>query len=232
MREDENGVSEWDNLKDAEVECERLRETLTYEVNRLAASLRRLNYAAQTTGGTPGPDRDLQGAIGQAEWAIGCADTTLAAFVAGQQGERPQSYDKTLSQQGTPDSLGHITRFSDSTTYDEKCVLCGTTDGRYGHLDKPCPNAAAGQQGEREDGMADVSWKRQLERTRNDAWNAALEAATQATEDEDGDLYTKPIPLRTRLKTIIAPSRSLRDTARVIRRNATAEIRSLKRGTP
>ena len=91
---------------------------------------------------------------------------------------------------------------------------------------------AADQKGEREDGMADVSWKRQLERTRNDAWNAALEAATQATEDEDGDLYTKPTPLRTRLKTIIAPSRSLRDTARVVRRNATAAIRNLKRGTP
>ena len=37
------------------------------------------------------------------------------------------------------------------------------------------------QKGERGDGMADVSWKRQLERTRDDAWNAAMEAiATEA----------------------------------------------------
>jgi len=37
-------------------------------------------------------------------------------------------------------------------------------------------------EGERENGMADVSWERQLERTRDDAWNAALEEAAKTAE--------------------------------------------------
>jgi hypothetical protein len=39
--------------------------------------------------------------------------------------------------------LGHKTRFSDSSVYDEVCTLCGATDARGDdRLDKPCPNAA------------------------------------------------------------------------------------------
>jgi hypothetical protein len=43
-----------------------------------------------------------------------------------------------------PDGKGHRTRFSDSSMYDEKCVLCGGTDA-YGdaRLNKPCINAKA-----------------------------------------------------------------------------------------
>lgn len=37
------------------------------------------------------------------------------------------------------DSLGHYTRFSDSSFYDEVCVFCGTTDGYGGRLDSACP---------------------------------------------------------------------------------------------
>ena len=29
---------------------------------------------------------------------------------------------------GKPDKLGHITRISDSSFYDERCKLCGATD--------------------------------------------------------------------------------------------------------
>ena len=36
----------------------------------LGAALRRLSFAAQTTGGTDGPDAELQSAIGQAEQAL------------------------------------------------------------------------------------------------------------------------------------------------------------------
>lgn len=39
--------------------------------------------------------------------------------------------------------LSHITRSSDSSLYDEKCVNCGATDiagGGWGKLAQPCPN--------------------------------------------------------------------------------------------
>lgn len=43
-----------------------------------------------------------------------------------------------------PDDKGHRTRFSDASTYDEICVLCGATDRRGDNrLDKPCPIALA-----------------------------------------------------------------------------------------
>ena len=37
----------------------------------------------------------------------------------------------------------HVTRFSDSSWYDEKCVNCGATDiagGGWGKLAEPCTN--------------------------------------------------------------------------------------------
>lgn len=37
-----------------------------------------------------------------------------------------------------PDILGHRTRASDSSLYDEVCVLCGANDSKDA-LDKPCP---------------------------------------------------------------------------------------------
>ena len=36
---------------------------------------------------------------------------------------------EAIEQYGEPDSLGHVTRFSDSSLYDEVCVICGLTDG-------------------------------------------------------------------------------------------------------
>ena len=37
---------------------------------------------------------------------------------------------------------GHVTRFSDSSLYDEKCINCGATDAMGDdRLDKPCPKA-------------------------------------------------------------------------------------------
>jgi hypothetical protein len=39
----------------------------------------------------------------------------------------------------TADANGHITRFSDSSLYDEVCNLCGATDAS-GKLDEPCPS--------------------------------------------------------------------------------------------
>jgi hypothetical protein len=39
-----------------------------------------------------------------------------------------------------PDSLGHVTRYSDSSLYDEICVNCGAIDrGRHPNLSDPCP---------------------------------------------------------------------------------------------
>ena len=38
------------------------------------------------------------------------------------------------------DNKGHITRFSDSSMYDEKCVKCGATDAVWDKgLNKKCP---------------------------------------------------------------------------------------------
>ena len=40
-----------------------------------------------------------------------------------------------------PDDLGHKTRSSDSSFYDEICLLCGATDSRFQRerlLQKPC----------------------------------------------------------------------------------------------
>lgn len=38
------------------------------------------------------------------------------------------------------DALGHKTRFSDSSLYDEVCVHCGATDARGDRrLEQPCP---------------------------------------------------------------------------------------------
>lgn len=41
---------------------------------------------------------------------------------------------------------GHLTRFSDSSVYDEVCILCGTTDGYGGKLDRSCPNKGEGRE--------------------------------------------------------------------------------------
>jgi hypothetical protein len=40
------------------------------------------------------------------------------------------------------DELGHVTRFSDSSLYDEVCTKCGATD-TSGKLEDPCPGAHA-----------------------------------------------------------------------------------------
>ena len=41
-----------------------------------------------------------------------------------------------------PDNLGHRTRYSDSSLYDEVCVLCGANDSKDA-LDKACPTPLA-----------------------------------------------------------------------------------------
>ena len=37
------------------------------------------------------------------------------------------------------DMMGHVTRFSDSSLYDEVCINCGATDAYGGRLDRKCP---------------------------------------------------------------------------------------------
>ena len=50
-----------------------------------------------------------------------------------------------IEKYGQPNELGHVTRFSDSSLYDEKCVLCGMTDGslmmpvKHTVYDTSCP---------------------------------------------------------------------------------------------
>lgn len=50
----------------------------------LGAALRRLSFAAQTTGGTTGPDAELQSAIGQAEQALSLGGIGQAMFATGE----------------------------------------------------------------------------------------------------------------------------------------------------
>ncbi len=39
--------------------------------------------------------------------------------------------------------LGHVTRWSDSSYYDEICTVCGATDARSSdRLEQPCPRQA------------------------------------------------------------------------------------------
>jgi len=45
--------------------------------------------------------------------------------------------EEAIERYGEPDKMGHVTRFSDSSLYDEVCVLCGLTDGS---LMMPRPN--------------------------------------------------------------------------------------------
>ena len=51
----------------------------------LGAALRRLSFAAQTTGGTAGPDAELQSAIGQAEQALSLGGIWQAMSATGEQ---------------------------------------------------------------------------------------------------------------------------------------------------
>jgi dihydrofolate reductase (trimethoprim resistance protein) len=41
----------------------------------------------------------------------------------------PKAYDAAIAEHGQPDKNGHVTRFSDASTFDEVCVLCGAKDG-------------------------------------------------------------------------------------------------------
>ncbi len=69
-----------------------------------------------------------------------------------------------------PDANGHRTRFSDSSVYDEKCVLCGGTDASGDNsLNRPCPKAI-----KEEDSMGhyaseidDINWGDQRETMQN-----------------------------------------------------------------
>lgn len=41
---------------------------------------------------------------------------------------------------------GHVTRYSDSSLYDEKCIICGATDERgHNHLNDPCKKIITGE---------------------------------------------------------------------------------------
>ena len=55
----------------------------------LGAALRRLSFAAQTTGGTDGPDAELQSAIGQAEQALSLGGIWQAMSATGEPEDFP-----------------------------------------------------------------------------------------------------------------------------------------------
>jgi hypothetical protein len=49
-------------------------------------------------------------------------------------------FDNLVRKYGPPDDMGHITRFSDSSLYDEICVVCGLTDGAGWHVKSTIDN--------------------------------------------------------------------------------------------
>src|ERR1700741_1536182 len=54
------------------------------------------------------------------------------------------SREEAIAQFGKPDKMGHITRYSDSSFYDERCVMCGLTDPYMGGntiFTHRCPSA-------------------------------------------------------------------------------------------
>lgn len=59
------------------------------------------------------------------------------------------SREEALKRYGQPNEMGHITRFSDSSIYDEKCVMCGMVDGslmmpaKQNIYNTRCPNEAS-----------------------------------------------------------------------------------------
>jgi hypothetical protein len=58
---------------------------------------------------------------------------------------------EAIEKYGAADENGHVTRFSDSSLYDEVCVLCGAQDYMAGfgdggaRLKRACPSDEGGQ---------------------------------------------------------------------------------------
>ena len=58
--------------------------------------------------------------------------------------------EEAVKRYGQPNKMGHITRYSDSSIYDEKCVMCGMVDGslmmpaRQNIYNTRCPAAQEG----------------------------------------------------------------------------------------
>lgn len=51
-----------------------------------------------------------------------------------------------VAQEPPKDAQPHVTRYSDSSLYDEKCIHCGATDARGDdRLAKPCPGSKDAQ---------------------------------------------------------------------------------------
>jgi hypothetical protein len=63
-----------------------------------------------------------------------------ATFYKTNAGTQVQSQAPAVA--AVPDELGHVTRFSDSSLYDEVCVHCGATD-TSGKLEDVCPKSVA-----------------------------------------------------------------------------------------
>jgi hypothetical protein len=56
-----------------------------------------------------------------------------------------------MTNKGTTDVNGHVTRFSDSALYDYVCVNCGATDATWDGLGRKCPNSPS-KKGVKDDG--------------------------------------------------------------------------------
>lgn len=72
----------------------------------LGAALRRLSFTAQTTGGTAGPDAELQSAIGQAEQALSLGGIGQAMFATTEPVGAREALERIASWSEHPAMLG------------------------------------------------------------------------------------------------------------------------------
>lgn len=92
----------------------------------------------------------------------------------------------------TPTRRGHITRFSDASTFDEICMLCGATD-RYGSSidSNPCISGK-----EREEKMTalqekDMTFKpTSVKHVRPDSAHSLIHELIELTDTSQGDRFT------------------------------------------
>lgn len=86
-------------------------------------------------------NRELHNAAKGAAQGVAFAIRALSASPAPEEQVTDVEADRReRASKVKPDKYGHRTRFSDSSYFDEVCIMCGATDG-FGdkRLDQPCP---------------------------------------------------------------------------------------------
>lgn len=108
--------------------------TAAWNIRAQSAEIERLRAAAQSALRREfGWGSKLYVALaGEGDMSYWCDDRHLLTEQRRLDAEQQRAAEKikeALAKYGKPNAKGHITRFSDSSLYDETCVLCGMVDG-------------------------------------------------------------------------------------------------------